>query len=173
MNLKPYKGFMFGPRAPSLVKKAVYIFEKQRARCLYKKDKSYKWYGAKGVLVTYSKREFISWYIKEYTSCSFEKPSVGRIDHSKNYSLDNIEMQEHRENSRDGMTRSGQNLKNKKKLSKKIAVYSKDEKVLLAHINGIRECARLFNINVTNIRLILRGKVKNSKKLPFILKECV
>lgn len=44
--------------------------------------------------VSYKFREFCYWFVKNLKRKSWQYPNVGRIDHAKGYSFDNIEMQE-------------------------------------------------------------------------------
>lgn len=66
----------------------------QRNRCNNKKSKPYKFYGAKGISVEYSSRDFINWWLME----SFSKKMHGkqivcdRIDSKKNYCFGNIQL---------------------------------------------------------------------------------
>lgn len=76
------------------------------SRCNSKNVRSYKYYGAKGIKVEYSKREFIQWFLDNYEE-SDKKVHIGRIDHSKNYSFDNIEIQSARENILERIDRCG------------------------------------------------------------------
>lgn len=57
-------------------------------------------------------RDFIGWYIAHYHSRTWKIPSVGRIDHSRGYSLDNIEMQEMSDNAKERISRKGNPSKN-------------------------------------------------------------
>lgn len=86
------------------------IWNSQRQRCHNPKDHAYKYYGAKGIRVEYEVRDFIGWWIASYLVVKPKSPSVGRIDHSKNYSFDNIEMVEHADNAREMYHRTGGNI---------------------------------------------------------------
>jgi hypothetical protein len=92
-----------------LVRRAYGIWNSQKQRCENKRSKSYKNYGAIGIRVEYSAREFIWWWLNEFKNKRPKHPSVGRIDHSKNYSFNNIEMVEHHDNAREMYYRTGGN----------------------------------------------------------------
>ncbi len=77
-------------------------------RCNNPKIKCYPNYGGKGIAVEYTAEEFATWFVANWSG-SLVWPSVGRIDHSKNYSLDNIEMIEHAANAREMYDRTGGN----------------------------------------------------------------
>ena len=79
------------------------VYQCQKARCYNPKDPRYSTYGAKGVCVEYTQEEFVEWYLKNVPS-GFH---VGRIDHDKNYSFHNIEIQTVQENSRERIARLG------------------------------------------------------------------
>ncbi len=79
----------------------------QKSRCNNKNSPAYSGYGAKGVKVEYSPRDFISWWLEEMKYFNGKTPSVGRVDHSKNYSFENIEMVDRVENVKERNTRVG------------------------------------------------------------------
>ena len=90
-----------------LMDKISRTYSSQKERCYSENCTIYKWYGAKGVKVEYSKNEFKDWYLKEYRKFNGVFPSIGRIDHEKNYRLDNIEMVSKSENSKERHKRVG------------------------------------------------------------------
>lgn len=55
----------------------------------------------------YSHVDFIRWYIKEFSKKKWKRAHVARLDHSKPYSFENIEMQEQAENNRERNARRG------------------------------------------------------------------
>lgn len=62
-----------------------------RTRCHNKKNKAYTYYGAKGITLDITWPQFCKWFIKNVPLGS--KLTVGRKDHSKNYSIRNITAQ--------------------------------------------------------------------------------
>ncbi len=102
-----------GPLRPAKMsipqRKAYQVWFSQRDRCSSQKHASYKYYGAKGIKVKYGSREFMDWWVAEYEKCNYKKPSVGRIDHSKDYEFGNIEMLERGDNTREMLARTGGN----------------------------------------------------------------
>ena len=113
-----YKGVLNPEKMTPLAKKGYIVWRRQRDRCLNKNSMSYKTYGAIGIKVEYSSREFVGWYLSNY----IEGCDVGRIDHSKNYSLTNIEFQTRSQNTIERNNRLG--------LPKKIG------KLVVYHCNG-------------------------------------
>lgn len=99
------------PSKQNLALRARYVCNEQKQRCYNIKNKAYKNYGAKGIKVEYEIQEFIKWWIHNFYKMSLKQPSVGRIDHSKNYSFDNIEMVERSSNSKEMIARTGGNLR--------------------------------------------------------------
>jgi hypothetical protein len=88
-----------------IAKKALVTYGNMRNRTRnpnVAKDKNYL-----GLSVDIDSRDFIGWFIAHYNSRSWKMASVGRIDHSRGYSLDNIEMQEMSENSKERIRRKG------------------------------------------------------------------
>lgn len=90
-----------------LVKRAYKKWLLQRERCGNPKHVSYKDYGAKGIRVEYEAREFIIWYLEKLKTFTGTFPVVGRIDHCRNYSLDNIELIDRSANSKERHVRCG------------------------------------------------------------------
>lgn len=92
---------------PKKIQKIYWIWSAQIARCNNSKHKRFKTYGAKGIRVEYTAKEFIGWFQEAIKNCPFKEPHVGRIDHSKNYSFDNIELQTARDNALEVHARYG------------------------------------------------------------------
>ena len=109
MGVKSYEGIIRRGRhqRDPIVIKALDSYFNMRRRCYDKACPAFKYYGAKGISVEFSLREFVAWYIDETKSFKGESPTVGRIDHSKNYSFDNMEIQSRSENSKERIRRLG------------------------------------------------------------------
>src|SRR3990167_583331 len=96
------------------IKKIVFRrFCKQRERCNSVNSTQYPWYGAKGVKVEYSFQELWNWFQKEFKDCkhNIKDMNIGRIDHSKNYSLDNVVLQTKADNIKEMSLRCTTNKK--------------------------------------------------------------
>lgn len=92
-------------RTDPLARKAYIIWLGQRDRCGSVNHKGWKNYGAKGIRVEYSSREFVYWCL---SNRNFNiNSSIGRINHSKNYSLDNIEITTRSKNAAERNSRLG------------------------------------------------------------------
>jgi hypothetical protein len=76
-------------------------WQAQRQRCNNPKSPFYKNYGALGIKVIYSSKDFVNWWVLNFSKKTWQRASVGRIDHSGDYCFENIEMQEHSDNARD------------------------------------------------------------------------
>lgn len=163
LNLNIYKGTLSSAklRKPEMfiVNKAYASFRAQKSRCENVKDISYSWYGAKGIKIEYTQREFIAWYINEFSKKEYIRPSVGRIDHSKNYSFDNIEIQELSDNCRESMNRTGWEHK-----KKPIAVFNCKTNELLAICPSVIEAAKLTNVNPMTVTRHVNGHAGKSKR---------
>lgn len=98
-----------GPLDPSKLmgweRSALMSYYRQRNRCINKKNRAYRYYGAKGIRVEYSAREFVGWWGKSLISFDGHIPSCGRIDHSKNYCFGNIALEDLNKNRIDGLSR--------------------------------------------------------------------
>lgn len=104
-----YEGPLHPPDMEKTARKGYQVWCNQRERCSSRKHNSYKYYGAKGVEVRYSSRDFVAWYIHQRGLRKFKKPSVGRIDHSGHYEFGNIEMIERGDNTLEMLKRTGGN----------------------------------------------------------------
>jgi hypothetical protein len=106
--VKLYTGQLKGSKATEEARRAYRIYQTQKSKCGNPKVREYKYYGARGIRVMYSAREFVSWWIFNIERRKWKSPTTGRIDHSGHYSLDNIVMQERGENCAEAWTRLGQ-----------------------------------------------------------------
>lgn len=102
-----YTGPLSVKKMTKLAARAFMSFRLQRQRCYNPKCPAFKYYGAKGIAVEYSSREFIGWYLAEVPKFKGSKPTVGRKDHSLGYSLSNIEIQSHSANTLEVHARCG------------------------------------------------------------------
>lgn len=90
-----------------LKKKAHNCFHNQRRRCHFPTNPYFKSYGAKGIRVEYTRLEFIEWFVREFKKFNGESPTVGRIDHSGNYSFSNIRFESLVDNTMERIHRCG------------------------------------------------------------------
>ena len=160
MNI--YEGTLDVKKMSPEIKKVYHTQYGQISRCYYKKCKSYKDYGAKGIRVEYTVREFIGWYLENIKGKKFKKRHVGRIDHSKNYSLDNIELQEASDNVKERNNRLGNpgkthrkviaivgNKKYKFDTKKEAAIFFKcNEKTIYNHCMNRSKSAFKYGIGI-------------------------
>lgn len=94
--------------APPAVRKAYKSWCDQRQRCTNPNDPRYQWWGGKGIQVEYTSDEFVRWWVEEEKRKGpFKRANCSRIDHTKNYSLDNIELMECAINSKERIDRAG------------------------------------------------------------------
>jgi hypothetical protein len=99
--ISPYLGPLKNPNdmPDGQVKKAYISWREQRTRCYNSKRAKYANYGAKGIEVKYSSREFIGWWIEAMSGFSGTDPTIGRINHSDHYRFGNVVIQSRAENS--------------------------------------------------------------------------
>ena len=136
-------------------KKAYKSWIDQRQRCNNPNDPGYKHWGAKGIVVEYSSKEFVEWYVKEYQKReSWVRPNVGRINHSKNYTLDNIELVECSDNVKERNKRLGNPQKSKPISFKNL------ETGEIKTFSSKREAARILGIS----RQLIRHQCNNELK---------
>jgi len=125
-----------------------------RKRCNCKSDTGFKYYGAKGIKCLIPAQDFIAWY-------KATKPEVhmhiGRIDHSKNYTLDNIEWQTNRDNAIERNNRCGLPVSDPRK-SICVVIGSKEHS-----FDSQKEAAKFLGVPRAEITLMLQNKYKKSK----------
>ncbi len=161
-TMKKYTGPIGNRKTMSpAVAKAYQSWLDQRKRCNNKNSMSYRWYGAKGIQVEYSSREFTSWYLEQFKKRDWKQPTVGRIDHSKNYSFDNIEMQERSDNSSECAKRTNGGVG--KKPSKKILVLLRDTLEPVMFFASRKEASEITGIGAKNIWLICNGDTAGTR----------
>lgn len=95
LSNKPYDGPLTRGKMPDVAQRAYWVICDQRARCSNPRHSHYASYGGRGIRVEYSAKEFVRWYTQNVA----KGMHVGRIDHEKNYSFDNLVVQTGRENS--------------------------------------------------------------------------
>ena len=145
------------------VKQAYISWREQRTRCYNKKRAKYKNYGAKGIEVKYSSRDFIGWWLENIKSFSGENPTVSRIDHNGHYEFGNIKIESRSENSQERNQRVGpfRNLRT-------VNVFDKDLN-FVETINGLCEVAKKYGVTPQNVYDQCAERWK-CKKTEFIFK---
>lgn len=119
----------------------------------------------------YTAREFVSWWLSALVGFDGRRPSCGRLDHSKGYSFDNIEMQEMADNAREGLVRNQSHLKTKMRFGKRVLSFDHDTGEILLGFPSILDAARHFGVSQRLTQFVLRGALKKSKKIGFGLFE--
>lgn len=168
-NIKPYMGKLNPKYMSKAQASAFYSWHQQKKKCYNKNDRWYEYYGGKGLNVCYSVRDFIGWWTHNLKIFKGTWPTVGRIDHDKDYCFENITLQDMADNSREAMLRNGVHLLTKKRLSKRIIMYDWKTSKKVGELPSIREAARKFQVHQRLIHYIISGKYKSSKKVPYRL----
>lgn len=133
----------------------------QRQRCSNPRDKRFYCYGARGIKVCYSSRELIAWYEIEYSKRLYwARPQVGRIDHTKDYTLDNIELIECSDNVKERNTRLGNPMPSKRIIQKEWKTGRE-----LARFESVRDAARKLKVSRKTIQTAITKGLKKKPKL--------
>lgn len=90
-----------------LARKAYRTWISQRYKCSKPTSQDYKYYGAKGIKVKYAARPFIAWFLNQASTWPHKSICVGRKDHSRDYSFDNIRLETHSDSSKERISRLG------------------------------------------------------------------
>lgn len=149
--MNKYEGPLDYRKMTGDVKKAYHTWAGQRDRCNNPRNVRYRSYGFKGIRVQYGSREFIAWYLSQEIRTSMAEPTVGRLDHDKDYTLDNIRIEEMSENSADGLSRYRAKPGPKPKTFTKVELFCRccDESIRV--FKSVNECAEFLGIDRTNI----------------------
>ena len=145
------------------LRKAYTIWLGQKKRCSDEKNKRFRWYGAKGISVEYSLEEFTRWWLENKPKDAKARINVGRIDHSKNYRLDNIEFQSASENSKEA------NQRNLIKRIKGVLCFDYETKEPLMLFSSLKQAAEITGIH--NVSSICHGKRRQENGISFIFLE--
>ncbi len=108
-------------------------------------------------------REFMGWWLASLKTFKGTTPTCGRIDHSKTYLWNNIEMQDMADNSREAALRTGFGQRGKTMGAKSVLAYEKETGEIVKTFPTIRETARHFGVSQRVIQFLVRGKYKSSK----------
>lgn len=171
--MEQYNGLLNYKKMDPLVKTAYETWSNQRSRCNNPRNTRYHSYGGRGISQNYSSREFIAWYLRNIKNGNWTKPTVGRIDHDKNYEFDNIKIEEYSENSRDACSRYWKKPGPKPKTYTKVELYCRccDKSVKI--FQSVKDAALFLGIHRTNISTsINRGsKIKKFEYSHFSLRR--
>lgn len=153
-----YDGILDQKKMPSIALRAYQSWKNQRQRCSNPNIKAYKSYGGKKIVVRYSSREFIGWFIENVSSDNLKSAVVGRIDHSKDYTLDNIKIETKSESTNEMLTRN--------RIRKKVVVLDAKTRKQLTITESAYHAARLTGYSQCNINEICRGQLAGKKSKP-------
>lgn len=141
-----------------IIRKAINCFHNQKRRCYTKTNPRYKDYGAKGITVKYTRQEFIDWFMVEYPKFNGDLPSVGRIDHSQGYTLNNIRFESMADNSMERILRVGTT-----KERRAIHIIEYETQSIVKTVESLMEAARETGVHATHIVKYCKGKLNRSK----------
>lgn len=134
------------------LKRLCWIYQEQKARCNKPTHPRYRTYGAKGIRVEYTSKEFIAWYLSAYKKAGISRPHVGRKDHSKNYCFANIELQTASENTKELHARYGGNVN--KKLSRQTVQEIRARMLADSSRGVLTRLAREYSVSVATMSYI-------------------
>lgn len=154
-----YAGILRHRKMPDDARKAYYIWQEQRARCRNPKHPMLYRYGARGIKVEYSSREFIGWYLEELQKNQFKRPDVGRLDHDGNYCFSNVRIEEHSENVSERNDRMGNPTP-----KMILLVYDRTMRLIDRVEGGGRVAAKKYGTNQTSVRRCCVGMIRATKK---------
>ncbi len=132
-------------------------YRDQKRRCCEEKHRSFFWCGKIGICVEYTFEELISWF-----KCQniIKNWSIGRIDHSKNYTISNIELVSKSSNSKERIFRIGTP-------KDKIKTFVYKNGCLIASFDSALSASNKMNLHHGHLIECLNGKRKTHKGLTF------
>lgn len=109
---------------------------------------------------SFTKREFMGWWLKSLKAFKGTKPTCGRIDHTKGYSWENIVMQDNRDNARESFVRNKIKERFPKTHRKPTPVLVKDKKSgkTVFKFDSITSAAKKLNLSVSYVSQLISGK---------------
>ena len=128
-------------------------WKNQRKRCRNPRGKDFKNYGGNGINVEYSSREFIDWFLKN-TSDEDYRYVVGRIDHSKGYSFDNIQLETRRQSSLEMLDRTARR--------RAILIMDKFTSEPICKAKSVTEAARICGVKPS----VIFTKIQRGQQTP-------
>jgi hypothetical protein len=166
-----YSGPLIPDRMTAEQRRASKIYCGMVNRCYCESSKTYKSYGAKGIRILFSKRQFIGWWCKNLKTFKGSLPTTGRVDHSLHYSFDNIFMQENSENTLEMLGRCGTPTP-----PRAVAVLNAETLEVLYLCESLHEAERRTGICFQNIYKYCKGTYPYYKRtrsgLTFRYAEC-
>lgn len=132
-----------------LQKIAYNIFSKQRDRCNNPNNDRYDTYGARGIRIYYTRKELVDWLDKWYTGIPLKDIVIGRRDHDKGYSFDNIQLESKRDSSME-MNKRTSSYKNNS-LKKRVGLFSKQTNECIAVFKSANDCSHFLGVNRSTI----------------------
>lgn len=154
-----YTGPLDRTKMPLNVKDAYNSWCNQRQRCYNSKHPHYKYYGSKGIVVKYTSREFINWWVKNISKSNLKGVVVcERIDHSKGYHFGNIKLGTPKSNTLECATRGVWN--------KKVVLLSSEGKSIRI-FKSLKDAAIFAKVDSGAISRVCRGNSSHAKGLIF------
>jgi hypothetical protein len=148
-----------------IAKKAYSIWNNQKSRTTNPKNPSFKNYGRKGIVVKYTSREFVSWFLHVFNPDTWKNVNVGRIDHSRDYDFVNIQLEEKSENSRERNRRvrapRGTHRKGLRR-PRSVKVYKFPEMALVAVCVSKAQAAEITGCSAGNIHKYCSGELRKT-----------
>lgn len=135
------------------IRAAIQRFKNAKTRC--SNAKLYPTY--QGIKVEFSLREFIYWWIVQNRFFKFNRVTLGRIDHSKNYTIDNIKLEEYSENSIEARERTQSSPWD----AKRINIYHKGTHVAVA--KSISQAAKYIDCGANSVKKSAENNYKVKK----------
>lgn len=144
---------------PEHISRGYKIYYTARNRCTNPKIREFKWYGAKGVKIEYTIRQFLYWWDKQIQKKQYVRPSVDRIDHNKNYSFDNIRLVELSDNIKERNMRHGNPGHVR---SRRIDVFNRITGGLIETCPSAKHIERVYGVGSSQVIAICKRKPKRN-----------
>lgn len=142
------------------IKKASVCFANMKTRI---KSPLYPTYN--NLTLAFTKRQFIYWWLVQNRFFKLDRPTIGRIDHSKGYNFDNIRLEEHSYNSKEVRERSGYLV------NQGIPIIMSKDGVDIAEFRSATQAAKYTNMTVNMPIKCANGIFKQAKGYNFRWKQ--
>ena len=159
-----YEGTLWPPKMGLLERKAYSVYRRMKQRCYNIKTDNYRYYGGKGIKVLLESREFIGWWVEQQGILKLKNPSVSRRDHSGDYYLWNMKLEEMFDNISEMAKRCKVGGKRPKKPVFVFNLNTSDEFVFFMSRD---DAAKELNMKASSISEVCRGECKQCKGFTF------
>jgi hypothetical protein len=154
--------------ADPLMEEAYRRWKVIRYRCNNPKAMHYRYYGGKGIKMKIPSKTFIEWYLCNKPKDSTKVWSIGRIDHDKDYTLDNISFITQSDNIKERNHRNGLPINENNKNA--VVMIDKITGIIIKQFFSQAEASKYLKLSNATITAMVKYGLRSTKR-NFVLKK--